>query len=93
MNEFKSEKEEPSKIEKVIVIKKSKIRKFMKMKKKEKIKESNQLKKEEILRTIKMQENISKLNEYCKKNLQKSILSKKRNITILQNPNDQNQVD
>lgn len=70
IHEFKSERD--LKNEKVVVIKKSKIRKFMKMKKKEKIKEQQIHKKEEILRTIKMHENISKLNEFCKKKIGKN---------------------
>lgn len=39
-----------------------------------------------MIRAIKMQENISKLNDFCKKNLQKNVL-KKRNATI-QHPNN-----
>lgn len=72
INEFKSERDCNLKNDKVVVIKKSKIRKFMKLKKKEKIKEQQFHKQEEILRTIKMQENISKLNEFCKKKLGKN---------------------
>lgn len=53
----------------------------MKQKKKyiiiQKIKEQ----KDEIIKTIKMQENISKLNEFCKKKLERQNL-KKRNATI-----------
>lgn len=54
---------------KIVVIKKSKIRKFMKMKKKKEMKEQMLQENHEILRTIKMQENINKLNEFCKKNI------------------------
>ena len=67
--------------QKILVIRKSKIRKFMKMKKKEKQKEIILTQNCEILRTIKMQENMTKLNEFCKRNLHKNIV-KKRNATI-----------
>lgn len=66
---------------KIMVLKKSKIRKFMRMKKKEKQKEIMLTHNSEILKTIKMQENITKLNEFCKKNLQRHVV-KKRNATI-----------
>lgn len=72
-------------VHKIVVIKKSKIRKFMKMKKKEKQKEQQQQMQSEILKTIKMQENITKLNEFCKKILHKQAV-KKRN-PVNQQPN------
>lgn len=43
------------------------------------------MQKEEIIRTIKMQENIGKLNEFCKKKLEKQQV-KKRNATMQSNP-------
>lgn len=53
----------------------------MKLKKKEKQKEILLKHHFEILKTIKMQENISRLNDFCKKNLQKQT-HKKRHATI-----------
>jgi len=76
----------PDEGSKIMVLKKSKIRKFMRMKKKEKQKEIMLTHNSEILKTIKMQENITKLNEFCKKNLQKHVV-KKRNATIQQQLN------
>lgn len=69
----------PSK--KLLVIKKSKIRKFMEMKKREKQKELLLTEQNEMLKAIRMQENMTKLNEFCKKNLMKNV-HKKRNATI-----------
>ncbi len=61
------------------MINKSKIRKFMRMKKREREKELQMQEQTEIMKVIKMQENMNKLNEFCKKNLHKG---KKRNATI-----------
>jgi 3-dehydroquinate synthetase len=69
-------------VQKVVIIKKSKIHQFMKLKKKEKLKEHALQVQEEVLRAVKMQENISRLNEFCKKNLQKNV-GRKRNTTLL----------
>jgi|LauGreDrversion4_2_1035121.scaffolds.fasta_scaffold528852_2 hypothetical protein len=53
----------------------------MEMKKKEKLKEQLLTEQNEMLRAIKMQENMTKLNEFCKKNIMKQV-HKKRNATI-----------
>lgn len=53
----------------------------MKMKKREREKEQQQQEQSEMMRVIKMQENMMKLNEFCKKNLLKNV-HKKRNATI-----------
>ena len=66
---------------KLLVIKKSKIRKFMEMKKREKMKEQLLSEQNEMLKAIRMQDNMTKLNEFCKKNLMKNV-HKKRNATI-----------
>jgi hypothetical protein len=52
----------------------------MEMKKREKLKEQLMTEQNEMLKAIKMQENMTKLNEFCKKNIQK--VHKKRNATI-----------
>lgn len=71
---------------KVIIVKKDKIRRFMKAKKKEIQCQEKLNKREEISRAIKMQQNIIKLNNFCKKKLGKPQtvhkLPKKRNTTI-----------
>jgi L-lactate utilization protein LutC len=55
----------------------------MEMKKKEKLKEQLITEQNEMLKAIKMQENMNKLNEFCKKNMMKNV-HKKRNTTIQQ---------
>lgn len=57
---------------KVVVIKKDKIRRFMKAKQKEIITIAMHQKREEISRFIKMQQNMHKLNDFCKKKLDKT---------------------
>lgn len=53
----------------------------MEMKKREKLKEQLLTEQNEMLKAIRMQENMTKLNEFCKKNLMKNV-HKKRNATI-----------
>ena len=56
----------------VTIIKKDKIRRFMKAKQKELITIAMHQKREEISRFIKMQQNMHKLNDFCKKKLDKT---------------------
>lgn len=53
------------------MVKKNRIRKFMRAKKKEIVKQEWKVHNEEISRTMKMQENLNKLNTFCKKSLEK----------------------
>lgn len=84
---FRKEDSGAPPVHKVVVIKKSNIKKFIKMKKKEKQKALQLSQNEEVLKTIKMQENISKLNDFCKKNIQKNA-HKKRQGTFPHNQNN-----